>query len=57
MEKKKQYENYSRRELGGPSGFEGKKKVRVKASSSEGRWKRVEILSLSRSHASKVIPR
>lgn len=28
MEKKKQFENYSRRELGGPSGFEGKKKVK-----------------------------
>ena len=46
MEKKKQFENYSRRDLGGPSGFEGDKKVRVKASSSEGRWNRVEILSL-----------
>lgn len=29
MEKKKQYENYSRRELGGPSGFEGKKKAEI----------------------------
>lgn len=46
MEKKKQFENYSRRELGGPSGFEGNKKVRVKVSSSEGRWNRVGILAL-----------